>query len=127
MPQIHPEEIIYQDGALGPSITRLRETGSESAGRLSDGRCHITAEAVVNYYTVILGSCAIDHQRSSFSIHGPHGMELGPPSPSPYGKAVGWGCACLGHCSEMLSREPCYTLTPAQGSTKRFEHVCNSW
>lgn len=23
--------------------------------------------------------------------------------------------------------EPCYTLTPARGSTKHFEHVYNTW
>lgn len=91
------------------------------------GKVPCNHRAVVHYGPVTLGICARDHQHSSFSLQGPHGMELGLCSRLPSGRAVCWGCARLGLLSEMLHCESWDTLIPTQGSTKRSEHVHNAW
>lgn len=90
------------------------------------GKVPCNHRAVVHYGPVTLGICATAHQHSSFSLQGPHGMELGLRSRPPSGRAVCWGRAGLGLLSEKLSCESWDTLSPSQGSTKRSEHVCNA-
>lgn len=120
LPPTHPpQQISSQDGALGPSTMRPRDTGLGGAARCRRKVPH-DHRGCCYYYTVALGSCATAQQHSSIPIHGLHGMELGPHSPAPHRRSLRWGRVCLGHLSEVPSRAPCYTLTPRQGSRRRL-------